>query len=181
MKNSFMIEVCFNNVPLKPFEWESISFISGVSVIRVNSKTIVDLLTYEGNINIKNRIIVLSDTKNSVALKLNNKGDIVKRSFLDFDKDEDLCEYASNIKITKLDYQITDKKIIYSSILEEEKKMKEYLVKSIKSLKDEDKSRYLYYLYFDDIKDYSKEKLIKTIKNSESSRCEKLYKFLIEN
>ena len=181
MKNSFTIEVCFNRVPLKPYEWDNMSFISGISVTRVNSKCLFDLMTYEGSVYTKNKIILLSDTKNSIALKLNNKGEIVKRSFLDFDKDEDICEYASNIKPTNLDYEITDKKLIYPSNLIEETKMKEYLIKSIKSLKDEDKTKYLYYLYFNDIKDYSKEKLIKTIKNSEFDKCDELYKFLIEN
>ncbi len=182
MKNSFMIEVCFDKVPIKPYEWDKVVFIGGISVIRVSSKCLFDLMTYDGNIkNAKNKILLLSDTNNSIVLKLNENGEIIKRSFLDFNKDEDICEYASNIKTTKMDYTITEKMLEYPSVLVEEIKMKEYLVKSIKTLKDEDKSKYLYYLYFDNINDYSKDKLIKSIKKSEYDKCNKLYKFLIEN
>ena len=181
MRNSFNIEVNFANSPLKPYEWEEVSFINGIKVLRVSPKCIHDILSREVKIDYASKLILLSDTRDSIVVKLDSKGKVVKRSFLLFDKDLDVCEFANSLRVTKLEYEVSDKKVKYSLELLEEKKIKEYLIDTIKSSPDEDKTQYLYYLYFNDIKGYSKEKLINSIKNEASERYFELYKFLIKN
>lgn len=181
MKNSFNIEVNFADTPLQPYEWNRVSFISGMKVLRVSTKCLEDLCTYHGLIESEKKILLLSDTKTSLALKLDEKGRIVKRSFLDYSTDLDVSEFANNLKISELSYSLSKKKLSYKMELEEETKMKEFLIKLINSNKNEEKSRYLYYLYFDEIDDYDKDRLIASIRTDESGRCQKLYRFLIKN
>ena len=178
MKRNF-IEVNFNE--LQPYEWDNYIIIDNIKLKRVNTKTIKDIMTYETYIETKDKYILLSDSYNSIALKLDGKGKVLKRSFLTFDRELDIDEYASMKKVQKLDYKILGKKIKYESVLSEEKSIKNYLINTIKNSKDEGKIKYLYYLYFDEIKNYSKEKLIRFINTNESNKYYKLYEFLISN
>lgn len=160
-----------------PYEWNRFSYITGVKVIRVSTKTLNDLATYEGCIEYPAKVMLLSDCKTSLVLKLDRDGRILKRSFLTFEKDLDVCEYACNLKSTNLNYRVTDKKLKYKKELDEDLKMKDFVLKSIEK-SGEDKTRYLYYLYFDNIVGYSKEKLLESIKKDERGKCEELYNFL---
>ena len=181
MKNTFNVEVSFDESPKKPYEWKNVSFITGIKVNRVDSKCIKDLLLYKCKVDSENRLLLLSDTKDSILIKLNENGIITKRSFLLFSKDLDVSEYAINLKPIKLKYEVLCERIEYSSELDEEKEIRDYLVKSIENIEDEDKSKYLYFLYFDDVNGYSKEKLISTIKKDNAKKNYELYKFLINN
>jgi len=163
MRNAFAVEVNFKDVPLQPYEWESISFISGISITKVSSKCISDILSYNTYIKSNTKILLL-----------------IKRSFLMYGRDEEICEYACNLKQVGIDYKITEKRVCYKSELSEVEEIKNYLIKFIKEIKDENKSKYLYYLYFNDINGYSKEKLIESIKNDKKDKCQELYDFLTQ-
>lgn len=180
MTNSFDIEVCFDKVPLKPYEWGKVSYITNIKVLRVSTKTLHELLTFEAQLNCTNKVLLLSDTLDSIVVKLDKDGKITKRSFLTFERDLCVSEYACNLKMTKLDVRLSPKKLLYNEELEEERQIKEYLISSITS-SDEDKTQYLYYLYFGNVMGYSKKKLLETIKTSTSDKCMTLYKFLIES
>lgn len=175
MKNEFNIDVSFDRVVVDPYNWESTTFISKIPVIRVSSKCIKDILTYESTIKTDKTTLLLSDTKLSVALRIKSNK-IVARSYLDYDKDLEVCEYACNLKITHLDYQIT--KPIKYKIISEEEKMRDYIIDSIKNIQDDNKIKYLYYLYFNTLDDYSKERLVKGVKHDSSDNIQKLYDFL---
>ncbi len=181
MKNTFNVEVSFDESPKKPYEWKNVSFITGIKVNRVDSKCIKDFLLYKCKVDSENRLLLLSDTKDSILIKLDEEGIITKRSFLLFSKDLDVSEYAINLKPIKLKYEVFCERIKYSNELDEEKEIRDYLVKSIENIEDEDKSKYLYFLYFDDVNGYSKEKLINTIKKDNTKKNYELYKFLINN
>lgn len=174
------ITVNFSKVPLMPYEWSSYTLLSNIKLLRVNSQTLLDLLTYECTLNYKDKTLLISDTKNSCALRLSN-GKVTSRSFLLFDEDLDACEFSSSLKTTHLDYTKTNTKLKYPDTLSEEEQIKSYLINTISSLKDESKSKYLYYLYFNDISDYSKTKLLTSIKTTNSSKNYDLYKFLTQN
>jgi len=180
MRNAFAVEVNFKDVPLQPYEWESISFISGISITKVSSKCISDILSYNTYIKSNTKILLLSDAKSAIVVKLNDKGKVIKRSFLMYGRDEEICEYACNLKQVGIDYKITEKRVCYKSELSEVEEIKNYLIKFIKEIKDENKSKYLYYLYFNDINGYSKEKLIESIKNDKKDKCQELYDFLTQ-
>ncbi|MCI8497782.1 MAG: hypothetical protein HFG33_00070 [Bacilli bacterium] len=181
MKNSFNLEVHFSDAPLMCYEWETSSTITHVKLERVSTLFLKRVLTYEGKVDYKSNILLLSDTKNAVVLKLDKEGNIKARSFLKFEDALDVCEYAFNIKESKIEFTETEQKVYYAKRLSIEDEMREYLVSSIKRCSNEDFSRYLYYLYFDEVDDYSRDKLIDSINASSIDRNMKLYKFLIES
>lgn len=181
MKNSFTFDVSFNDVPLLPYEWDKTATLTGINVIRVKKSDIDSILRYETYIKSDKKILLLSDTKCSIALKLNKDGKVLKRSFLEFEDDVDVCEFANNMRCTNLKYTCTSNKITYSDNLMEDENIKEYLLNTINNIKDEDKSKYLYYLYFNKIDDYNINKLVASIKEDDTSKIHELYDFMILN
>ena len=178
MKNNFTVEVSFKDVPDYPYEWDNVIFLTGIRVMRVKTKIINDLLTFNAIVKTNSQTIVLSDCKTSIALRLDKSGRVLKRSFLTFNADTDICEYASNLKCNNLEYTLLDTKLKYERILNEESRMKEYIVKSLKEIKDENEYKYLYYLFFNKIDDYKKEKLLDFIIKDKPGNFQKLYDFL---
>ena len=66
------------------YEWETSSTITHVKLERVSTLFLKRVLTYEGKVDYKSNILLLSDTKNAVVLKLDKEGNIKARSFLKF-------------------------------------------------------------------------------------------------
>jgi len=178
MKNSFNIEVNFAYAPLKPYEWMKCSFINGLKVTRINNSTLKSILSFDVNIVSKNKTLLLSDTRESIVVRLDDSGKVVARSFLKFSKDLEIGEYACNLKPTDLKITINDEKIKYDLTLNEEVQIKNFLINSIEKSSDENKSKYLYFLYFNNLENYSKDKLIKSIKQEQGCKFYKLYDFL---
>lgn len=181
MKNSFDLEVHFNDAPVPCYEWDTTTYVMQIKAERVSTSFLKRVLTYEGKVPYKSNILLLSDTKNAAILKLGSDGTIMARSFLKFDDALDVCEYTFNLKETKLEFEATDERVHYTKCLSLEDEMREYLINSIEKCGNEDLSRYLYYLYFDEVDDYSRDKLIESINSSSLDRNMKLYKFLIES
>ena len=152
-----------------------------VKVIRVSSTTLKNVLTYEGTINLKASTVVLSDTKNAVALRLDKSGKIKARSFLKFDAELDVVEYANSLHESKLESTFTSEKVPYDKGLSIEVEMKRCLIDAIEKSRDEYLAKYLYYLYFDEVADFSLDRLISSIEESSIDKNMKLYKFLIES
>lgn len=180
MKNNFNIEVSFSSSPKMPYEWDKSIKIVNIKIERISSKLLRELMANEGAIKNRAGVMLLSDAKNAIAIKLGEDGTILKRSFLPFDRCLDVCEFACNLREEKIEFIPNGKKVKYSTDLAVEKEMCDYILNSIKK-NDEDLSKYLYYLYFEEIEDYSKEKLIKFVKKSHIEKNMKLYNFLIES
>lgn len=176
----YCLRVNFNNIPTKPYEWDNTSCLVNPKVIRVLPKVIKDILLYDCYINTKDKTFVLSDSINSLVVRLDKNNKVMLRSFLLYEDELNLNEYVSNIKRTNLEYKKTNKKIINNKYSTYEEDVKDYLIKSINDM-EEDKLKYMYYLFFDNIKHFSKEKLIKSISNNKSNKLYKLYNFLIRN
>lgn len=177
----YCVEVNFNTVPLKPFEWNQYEILNGIKITKVRKGVIEDIMLYDTKIETNQRYLLLSDSFSSVVVKLDNKGKVIKRSFLLFDTELNINEFSNNYKITNLKYTISSKKLKYKYDLEEEKTIKSNLIKSIKEIDDEDKTKYLYYLYFGKTDNYSKEKLISSIMKNDSNKYYELYSFLFSN
>lgn len=176
----YTIKLKFNQKPIKPYEWDNASIVSNIKIIRVLPKVLKDILVYESYIENKDKMFILSDGINSIAVRLGSNNKVVARSYLSYEDDLEVERYISNIKRTNLKYKRTNKKIICEHLESYETIVKNYLIKSIKDMED-DKSKYMYYLYFNNIDDYSKEKLIKSITQNKSNKFYKLYNFLIHN
>ncbi len=181
MRNSFNLEVEFRDVPRMPYEWEKTTMIMHIDVKRVSTSFLKRVLLNEGKIDYKANILLISDGKNSLVLKLDRDGVIKKRSHLAFTDSLDICEYAYNLRETNIDFVESGAKVLYKKGKSVEEEMKEYIIDSLKKGMPEDLSKYLYYLYFDEIEDYSVDKLIKSIRGSSIEKNMKLYKFLIES
>lgn len=181
LKNCFNLDVSFNSCPLYPYEWDSISHLTHVKLEKVSTQFLKKVLTFNGKIvNASSQIILLSDAKEAVVLKLSKDGEILKRSFLEFDKALDVCEQALNMKESKLEFISNNTKLVYPKALSLETEVKNYIIDAINKNKDEYFSRYLYYLYYDNLEGYTREKLLKAVDDSSIDKNIKLYKFLIE-
>ncbi len=181
MKNYFNLEVCFGDAPKMPYEWEHTTNLMHVKLIRVASNVIKSILSYEGKLKCNEKCIVVSDGKEAVALKLGVDGKVLKRSFLRFNDALELAEFTNNMKISKLDFISSGEKVKYPPKYCIEKEMEEVLVAAINKSRDENLTKYLYYLYFNDVNGYSRDKLIESIKSANIDKNMKLYKFLIKN
>lgn len=181
MKNSFNLEVCFSESPKYPYEWTNTSVLMHAKIIKVSSAFLKKALLFKGRIISKDSTLLISDAKNAVALRLDKEGNIKARSFLKFEDELDVSEFATNLKETHIDAEFSDKRISYERGLSIENEMKQYLIERVESSRDEDFSKYLYYLYFDEVTDYSRDKLISSIKESPIDKNMKVYKFLIES
>lgn len=179
MQNIFSVTLSFSNTPLEPYEWDKIIHISGIEVKRVTHKCLVDILLHECTIKSRERIILLSDGNTSLAIRLNKDGTINARSFLDYESDLKVIEYSKQLKPINLKYEKRTKKIEYSSELKEDIIIKKYILDSLDKCKNIDLLKYLYYMCFNSIKGFSKEKLIEFIKNNKSGKNGELYKILI--
>lgn len=178
MKNCFSTTLSFSEAPYMPYEWDKKIHISGLKVKRVTHRCLLDLLIFSARIQTDERILLISDTNTSVVLRLDKKGNIEARSFLDFKEDAKVIEYAKHLKVLNLKYKKNDVKVIYPEELKEDTIIKEYLIKLVKSCSNRDLLRYLYYICFNSIKDFSKEKLIESIKNNINGINSELYNIL---
>ncbi len=182
MKNLFDLEVCFMECPKPYYEWDKSSTLLHVKLERVTTNFLRGVLLYNGTIqNANNPYLLISDAKEAIVLKLSKKGEILARSFLEYDKSLEVCEMASRLKIVKYEHIIDGKKLVYPKTLSVEKEMQKFIVDKIKKNQNEDLIKYLYYLYFNKVEDFSAEKLIKSIENAPIDKNLILYKFLIKS
>lgn len=181
MRNSFNLEVEFRDVPRMPYEWEKTTMVMHIDAKRVSTSFLKKVLLNEGKIDYKANILLISDGKNALILKLDREGVIKSRSFLSFVDSLDVCEYIYNLKETNLNFQESGSKVPFKKGKSVEEEMTDYIINSLKKGISEDLSKYLYYLYFDEIDGYSLDKLIKSIKDSSMEKNMKLYKILIES
>lgn len=181
MKNNFDLKVSFSKSPTHSYEWTDCTTLMHQKVERISTDTLINILANEGKIVGKTGTLLLSDIKEAVALRLGKDGTIKARSFLDFSESLDVCEYASNLKVTSLEFAPTGEKVKYPKKSSFEKEIKDYIIKSIKNSQDEDLKKYLFYLCEGDTKDYSKTKLLESIESASIDKNLKLYKLLIEN
>lgn len=181
MRNSFNLEVEFRSVPRMPYEWEKTTMIMHIDAKRVSTSFLKKVLLNEGKIDYNANILLISDGKNALVLKLDKEGTIKSRSFLSFTDSLDVCEYTLNLRESNIDFQESGEKVPFKKVKSVEEEMTEYIIESLKKGIPEDLSKYLYYLYFDEIDDYSLDKLIKSIKDSSIEKNMKLYKILIES
>lgn len=179
MKNSFNLEVNFSSSPKYPYEWGDGGSFIHTKVVRVSTKCLFDALMYEGRM-VKSGVVLLSDGTNAAVFKLDSAGNIKARSFLKFEDELDVAEAAASLNEVDLEFSSTGEKVHYAKELSIESEMKKFLIDCIESCLDEDLSKYLYYLQFDEVKGYSREKLLTSIEKSSIDKNIKLYNFLIE-
>ena len=126
---------------------------------------------------------LISNTNESIGIMCNKDGEIIKRSGLLFDEEDEVNDEARNISVTKIEI-VDNKKILLHNVARSIKDKKNYLLKYINNLscdKDYLKLKYLYYDYFDkEIDDINigKSKLLGELNNDWNNKLNKLYELV---
>lgn len=159
------------------FEWEDndvLEHIKKIPLIRVSSKQLSELINYNVKVekNFLDKIkgkttgykktknleytILISDLNKVVGLEFNSKGEIIGRSSLLLDEEEDIIEECCDIKQEQIPYILKDKNKKDIFLTRNELKKRRYLLKEIENLYNENNIEKLTYLY-DEI--YTKDNL----------------------
>ncbi len=164
------------------YEWEendSIDFIKKIPLFRVSTKTLKDNLKYQTKFNqdlieqIKNKTIIkknenlenvflISDTKNAIALEINNEGLVINRSKLLVSDEMNLIEMIYSLKEVKIEYEKIKKYEVRKELrqIEKIKKLIKCEIDLLYKEKNRSKLKYLYYEWFN-IFENSLEKMYK--------------------
>ena len=157
------------------YEWEkkdTILAIKKTPLFKVNHKTILDFLTYdiildeELTLNLLDKTLcknqkeklnafLISDTKTSLFLEVNNDGKVIFKSKLLVEDENNINEISNALKESDLKYQ-TGKKMVKKNILRQTLKEKNLILIELNSLrkhKNVDKLNYLYYELFHKVVD----------------------------
>ena len=165
-----MLNFC-DNVLYEFYEWENndnMDFVKKIPLFRVSTNVLKDQLKYKTKFDlelvkqIKNKTIlksnsrvlentfVISDSKNALALELDNDGLVISRSKLLLSDEINLCEIMFTMKEEKLSYEKLE---LYSKKedirqVERIKKLIKCEVETLYQKHNYSKLKYLYYEWF---------------------------------
>lgn len=128
----------------------------------------------------KKIIILVSNTKITIGLLIDEKGNILKKSSLIFEEETEANNIAKTLMITKLDYKKI-KELKHPSILRIELEKKNLFIKYIIELQDETTLKYLYYEYFNkecNNKEIIKNSLLQELDKDWNTKKTNLYKII---
>lgn len=187
------------------YEWKEddcFEHIKRIPLIRINSKQMLEILTYKikvpnsflesikGNtISYKNKKDIkygclLCDLNKVLALEFNSKGIVISRSNLLLDEESDVIDETTLIDEEKFEYELIEKYSIDYFLTRDESSKKKYLLKELEYLKKEKNVEKLTYLYEEvfpkDELTFSEKltKLIKEINDNYSSKLNNLYEIV---
>lgn len=167
MNYTYDIFLNFNKTYYDFFEWNNndlfIHF-KKIPVIKVNHKTLGDVMTYKINFKTtlnteseiyskkgiikRNNYFIIADDKNAIGVEIDNNLNIINLSSLVPDEEMDAIDAGKKIKIVKLDYSKENKKIKNKfktrQTIEKEKYIKNKL-QNIYNKKEYDLLEYIYY------------------------------------
>ena len=121
--------------------------------------------------------LLISNEKEVIAIMFNENGNLIKRSSLTLDEEEEVLDEIVNNEIYNIPI-IKHTKVNNDNVTRSIREKRNFLLKYISNEKNDINLKYLYYDYFekdeDNIKDI-KDKLIKEIKNNWNKRLNKFY------
>lgn len=184
------------------FEWDDKDYpehIKRIPLLRVSTKTIDDLLNKKVKVNndlldkIKGETslykkstnldyaTLFSDLNKVIALEFNESGEVISKSSLLLDEEEDLIEEAVDLREEPITYKILSKNSKDYFLTRQEVKKKRYLLKEMDNLYEENNIEKLNFLYEelfkkDDLSFYDKYMRIKKdLTENYSKKHNKLY------
>lgn len=184
------------------FEWDDKDYpehIKRIPLLRVSTKTLDDLLNKKVKVNndlldkIKGETslykkstnldyaTLFSDLNKVIALEFNESGEVISKSSLLLDEEEDLIEEAADLREEPITYKILSKNSKDYFLTRQEVKKKRYLLKEMDNLYEENNIEKLNFLYEelfkkDDLSFYDKYMRIKKdLTENYSKRHNKLY------
>ena len=155
------------------YEWEKkdvILPIKKIPFLRINEKEFKEISAYEGKIEKnwlepyigktqikkdKSKNLLLSTTKNSLAIEINSTGQIISRSKLLIEDENNCNELASSLKETTIPFSSQQKIPLRSDFRQaiKEKNLIKIELKTLKETKNTTKCSYLYYEWFNILED----------------------------
>ena len=185
------------------FEWEvsdSIENIKKIPLFVVSSDTLYDIVNNEVNLCddflklIKNKTLVFGDREDQVikyaflltnkeccyAFELNDQGNVIFKSSLLLDEEEEILSISKTMRLYDLKYELIKANNNYKSLTRKEEKKIEFIVKELnKTYKENEYSKmdYLYQECFNKKSTYEKEynKLLEIVSKNNKEIINKLY------
>lgn len=121
---------------------------------------------------------LLSDGKQVIGLLFNDKGDLIKRSSLLLDEEEEVLDEIYSNEVTDIDIIRTKKCRRNDNVNRVQKEKREFLIRYINKEKNIVNLKYLYYDYFEKDEEDSniiREGLINEIKNNWNKKIDNFY------
>ena len=163
MKYIYDIVLNFQNNYYEFYEWkrkDNIKNITRIPIYRVSSEDILILKSNkikisssflnrikEDNKKYKKIICLVSNTKISIGLLFDDKGNLLKRSSLIYEEEDEVNDISKDLDITKIEY-IENEEKLPTSTLRIDIERKESLADFLDNTNDLKILKYLYYEYF---------------------------------
>lgn len=183
------------------YEWletDDIDFIKKIPLFRISTNVLKEFLKYKVKFeeeflnSIKNKTILkttskvlkntflVSDSKDALALELNENGEVVSRSKLLLADEINLNEMMFTMKETKLKYEKIEKYSKRKNIrqIEERKKLINCEINTLYESKNKSKLKYLYFEWFNELNNNIEEiykRMIEDLKNDFDENQERIY------
>ena len=156
------------------YEWnleDDLEHIKKMPIIRIRESLLKDLLTskvkidktflskikyksesyFHNEIDVIDYAVIVTTEKKALALELDNEGNIMYKSSLLIDEEEEVLEIGEELVIMDIPYNIISKNKKVSYLTRKEEEEKKFLTKEIKKIKankEESKLNYLYKEFF---------------------------------
>ena len=196
------------NGRLKEFyEWnleDDLEHIKKMPIIRISESFLKDLLTskikidksflskikyktesyFHNEIDVIDYAVIVTTLRKALALELDNEGNVMYKSNLLIDEEEEVLEIGEELVVMDIPYKIMSKNNKVSYLTRKEEEEKKFLTKEIKKIKknkEESKLNYLFKEFFIDDVDTFNDKLNvleKEISKDYNSFHHKLYNLL---
>lgn len=158
------------------YEWtleDDLEHIKKMPIIRIRESLLKDLLTskikidktflskikyktesyFHNEIDVIDYAVIVTTEKKSLALELDNEGNVMYKSSLLIDEEEEVLEIGEELVIMDIPYEVITKNKKVSYLTRKEEEEKKFLIKEIKKIKqnkEESKLNYLYKEFFVD-------------------------------
>ncbi len=158
------------------YEWtleDDLEHIKKMPIIRIRESLLKDLLTskikidktflskikyktesyFHNEIDVIDYAVIVTTEKKSLALELDNEGNVMYKSCLLIDEEEEVLEIGEELVIMDIPYEVITKNKKVSYLTRKEEEEKKFLTKEMKKIKqnkEESKLNYLYKEFFVD-------------------------------
>ena len=152
------------------YEWnleDDLEHIKKIPIFRVSDKVIKDLLTsklkidisflskiknkaegyFHNDIDIIDYAVIVANNKKAIALELNNKGEVLYKSAMLLDEEEEVLDIVEELEKIDLKYEVLDRSKEELYLTRREKEIKDFLLKELKKIKSNKEISKLNYLY----------------------------------
>ena len=152
------------------YEWnleDDLEHIKKMPIIRIRESLLKDLLTskvkidktflskikyksesyFHNEIDVIDYAIIVTTEKKALALELDNEGNIMYKSSLLIDEEEEVLEIGEELVIMDIPYEVITKNKKVSYLTRKEEEEKKFLIKEIKKIKQNKERSKLNYLY----------------------------------